>query len=462
MRAPIGNLAFLPVSVAGFALAVRAARTDPALRRPWSLIAAAFASILAGDAIWSFIDLVRHADPYPSAADPFYLAFYPLMLAGLLAMPAAKRRRGETVKFALDAATILVGAGMFVWHFVVRPVVTAGTPGTAETFLSLAYPSGDLVLVFVATVVLLRRPNATVRTPVAMLAAGIGLFVVADIAYSGLSMGGTYATGDWPDALWMAAQCAFAAAAAVQVRRASQHRIAERDDTPARRPFSLLPYAAILVGYGLLFGAARPSATTRMGSLLLGAIALTALVIARQVTVMFENARLMTQLHDLARTDDLTGLFTRRAFLELAGREWERSRRYERPLCALAIDVDRFKQVNDSLGHATGDDVLASVARRIRLSLRVTDVLGRTGGDEFVAVLPDTSVYDATALVERLRGLMSLPVETIRGPVFVTVSIGLTPADGCRNLNGFLGRADAALYEAKQDGRDCVRMLVAG
>lgn len=458
----IADLAFLPVSVIGIVYAIRASRAHPTLRRPWRLIGGSFAALLAADTIWAYLELVQHDAPFPSPADPAYLAFYPLMLSGLLTMPAAGRRRDESLKLSLDAVTVLVGAAMVVWYFVVRPTVATTDPSLAQTLLSLAYPAGDLVLIFVASVVLLRRLDAAVRPAVVILTTGAALFVIADTAYSGLSLTDSYAAGDWPDAVWMIAQCLFAAAAVAQARRGARAGTVAGDDTITHRPVSVLPYAAILLGYGLLFAVARPTAQSRTGGLLLGAIALTVLVIARQVTVMFENARLVTQLHDLARTDDLTGAFTRRAFWELADREWARAQRYDRPLCALAIDIDRFKDVNDSLGHATGDQALAAVARRIRLSLRVTDVLGRTGGDEFVAVLPDTTIADATALVERLRGLMSLPVETARGPIAVTVSVGLASADGGASLHGLLDRADTALYTAKRDGRDCVRMLVAG
>lgn len=458
-RMPVADLAFLPIGVAGVALAIRAARRDAPLRRAWLLIAAALAFTLTGDALWAALELIAHRSPFPSVADPFYLGFYPLMMAGLLLVPVAERQPGDGLKIGLDALTMLIGGGTLLWHFVMRPLVGEGS-GTSAA-LALAYPAGDLVLLFGVASVMFRRPDPAARSTLRCLAAGCALFVAADAAYGALSLRGDYRAGDWPDAIWMAAQGMFAVAATLpsSAHRRDVHDAGDAVQTP--RAFSMLPYASIVVAYALLFVVARPDASNPTGFLLIAAAALTALVVVRQVIVIIENERLTRSLQRLVRTDELTGLFTRRAFMDLAQREWARAKRYQRPLAVLAIDVDNFKAVNDGYGHRTGDEVLAAVARRCRLSLRVTDVLGRVGGDEFVAVLSDTPPDDAYALIERLRGLMSLPVETPNGPITVTVSIGVAGAGGFANLQAMLDRADEAMYAAKQDGRNCVREAVA-
>lgn len=457
-QATIADLGFLPVSLGGAAMAWLAARRSPRSKAAWRMLAAAFLAMWLGDATWAYVELVQHRDPFPSIADPLYLLFYPLALGGVLLFPAARRRRGEGFTFALDAATVLLGSGMVVWYFVLRPtVITTGTD-TMSAVLSLAYPVGDLVLLLGIATALLRRPDYASRCCLRMMVAGMAVFVFADVGYGYLSVGDRYAAGDWPDAGWMIAQVLLMAAAWMQVRGDSGGD-SHREHSSEHASFSVVPYMAVLLGYGLLFTVARPQSDTALGGLVLGAVALTVLVLTRQVRVMHENAQLMHELQALTRVDELTGLMTRRAFLELAEHEWARARRNGSPLCVVALDIDHFKSVNDRLGHSTGDTVLATVGERIRASLRASDIAGRLGGDEMIVLLPDATISDAHAAVERLRAAIEPPIATTRGGIAVTVSAGIAEmSDQQTALIELLEGADGALYRAKSAGRNAVRV----
>ena len=172
-----------------------------------------------------------------------------------------------------------------------------------------------------------------------------------------------------------------------------------------------------------------------------------------------ELAQALEQIRQLATHDDLTGLLNRRAMLDRMQLEQRRSLRSGSPLLIAQLDIDHFKAVNDTHGHAAGDLVLQSFADTVRRNVRDTDVLARWGGEEFVLLLCDTPAADAVALMERLRQAvqaMQVPVSQRDGPITVTVSIGLarhTPADP---LAGTLERADQALYAAKAGGRNRV------
>ncbi len=172
-----------------------------------------------------------------------------------------------------------------------------------------------------------------------------------------------------------------------------------------------------------------------------------------------ELAQALEQIRQLATHDDLTGLLNRRAMLDRMQLEQHRSLRSGSPLLIAQLDIDHFKAVNDTHGHAAGDLVLQSFADTVRRNVRDTDVLARWGGEEFVLLLCDTPAADAVALMERLRQAvqaMQVPVPQSGGPITVTVSIGLarhTPADP---LAGTLERADRALYAAKAGGRNRV------
>jgi len=179
---------------------------------------------------------------------------------------------------------------------------------------------------------------------------------------------------------------------------------------------------------------------------------------ANQAAVALQKVRLIESLHRLATTDALTGLANRRHFMEQAEREFEHARRYFAPLSALMLDIDHFKQVNDTYGHAAGDAVLRMVAEVCAAALRKVDVIGRYGGEEFAALLPETRLKDAARVAERLALAVSdLPFDIQGRLLHVTVSVGVAEALGPGDtLARMIDRADQAMYRAKQAGRNRV------
>jgi diguanylate cyclase (GGDEF)-like protein len=180
-----------------------------------------------------------------------------------------------------------------------------------------------------------------------------------------------------------------------------------------------------------------------------------------------ERERLTRELERLATVDELTGLFGRRHFMTLAERELARLDRTGTSLVAMMLDIDRFKAVNDTHGHAAGDAVLRAFGAVLRRELRQVDIAGRVGGEEFAVLLPDTPPDQGFAVAERLRQATTsigraLDPATDDGapgqvrPVPVTVSIGVTAYAATDTVDALLKRADAALYAAKRAGRDRV------
>lgn len=174
-----------------------------------------------------------------------------------------------------------------------------------------------------------------------------------------------------------------------------------------------------------------------------------------------ERKQMEEELRRLSTLDSLTGLLNRRQFFNLAQQEYERFRRYHRPLALIMADIDYFKPVNDQHGHLVGDQVLQQVAETLQRNLRQVDILGRYGGEEFVIVLPETDTATAQALAERLRAAIAQAVVvTAQGAVSVTLSLGVAAiSDGHpMSLERLLDSADQMLYQAKQAGRNCVRV----
>ncbi len=166
------------------------------------------------------------------------------------------------------------------------------------------------------------------------------------------------------------------------------------------------------------------------------------------------------ELREIADTDDLTGISNRRHFLEIARHELKRAKRFHRSLSVVMLDVDHFKAVNDTRGHAVGDDVLRTLAHTCLKALRDMDVIGRYGGEEFAILLLETDEKQAFKVTERLRkAVQKMAIDTDAGPVRITVSQGIATATGAESdIPELLARADTALYAAKNNGRNRVEV----
>lgn len=176
---------------------------------------------------------------------------------------------------------------------------------------------------------------------------------------------------------------------------------------------------------------------------------------ADHVAVALNNARLYAETRHLAMTDHLTGLATRRAFMVHANALTEQSVRYKHPLAVFMLDVDRFKQINDTHGHTAGDTVLVMLSAAARRALRRSDVLCRYGGEEFAALLPETEVDEALRIAERVRVAISrLRIPEVRLPVTVSIGISSVRLETEQTIDDALRRADTALYRSKDGGRN--------
>ena len=165
-------------------------------------------------------------------------------------------------------------------------------------------------------------------------------------------------------------------------------------------------------------------------------------------------------LQSLARTDDLTGIWNRRYFMERMTWQMRMAKRYEMPQTFCMCDIDHFKQVNDTYGHFVGDDVLRVTARTLSAGLRDIDLLGRYGGEEFCILLVNTGIEQARPIAERLRErLGELVFDAEGGRTFqATASFGIAESSPEEDAESLIQRADEAMYSAKQAGRNCVRV----
>ncbi len=416
-------------------------------RRPDVLLAAAaVTSFSAGDTFYVLMTVGGRTLSFPSPADVGYLLVYPLLLAAL-AVTVRRHARGLAPSVWLDCAVGSLGAGA-VLAVILHPVLDSATADLSPlaTAVAVAPPVFDLVLVAaIAGIAALRGVQMGTRW--ILLAAGLLVFAASDVVYGLQVTTGTYVLGTPLDAGWAIGLALMATWVDGTTRG---RRIAPQDLRPATRTTALaVSLVATIAGLTVLVVSSQVPVS--MLALSLAAGALLAAAARAQVA-----ARLLERMADqrlvAAATDELTGLPNRRALyaegqLRLAEPGAPRH-------ALLMLDLDRFKEVNDSMGHHAGDQLLIEVGSRLRANLRGHDVLARLGGDEFAVLLDDAGHDEALNAAARLCAAVTEPlvVEDTSLRIGVSIGIALFPDDG-PDLSVLLRKADIAMYKAKASRR---------
>lgn len=234
----------------------------------------------------------------------------------------------------------------------------------------------------------------------------------------------------------------------------SEPSAATNEDFPSAPPMNSIIVAPLTIEekvYGAIaLGSGKTSAFSQDDLQLLVSFAATA-------TTALQNAQLHAVVQQQAVTDTLTGLYNRRGFFELAEHEILRAQRFNRPLAMILLDIDLFKQINDTHGHLMGDKILAGVSANCKAELRQVDIIARYGGDEFIVLLPETSMKEAISAAERLRTRVEgLSFANNNQLVRVTLCAGVAELQSGDTLKALIERTDQSLYRAKQGGRNRV------
>jgi diguanylate cyclase (GGDEF)-like protein/PAS domain S-box-containing protein len=572
-----------PAAIAAALLAIVAARVtrQPAARKTWRFLAAAIVTYNLGNLVDAFLR-ISGLTPFPSLADFFYLAFFPVLIAGILVSLRASSLRASWGRLLLDSLILVLGFGTFFWFFVISPAAAANEEELARFVLTQVYIALDCLMVMAIGVLLMNSSNCPLRkTTIALLAGGFVLMFLGDIVWAASVVVNQYISGDnFSDVLYLACYASLAAAAQVQIRDKSRperqrsagasaitqgiayaglglsffvlvyfaasdgsspvtimtvaifvlailvmarQSVILRDDALARqrkavdlvearfaslirnasdvimivdadgrieyaspavqRTFGLWQddlvgrrlgeiwreadndriaafLAEVTATQGISIGPVEIPVGTKtrrfilecVGSNLLDDPAVKGLALnLRDVT---ERKALEDQLRQLAFHDPLTLLANRSLFRNRVEHALALSRRTQERLAVLMIDLDNFKNVNDSQGHEVGDRLLQTAAQRLVKCTRAADTVARLGGDEFAVLLEGiTTVEQAERIATSVTEAFRTPISIDGNDMLVTASIGVAfsaPGDDTENV---LRNADIAMYNAKSTGK---------
>ena len=431
--------------VSAFVCLIRANRST-AYRRSWRVLAFGLALYGLGDVyLAAFVGghgskAVNNGDDLANVVpNVFWIGFY---VCAFVALLLVMRDIAERLPISVWLDGIVGGLAVAALAgALVGPVMSTDASGTMSVVVTAAYPILDILLLLVATAVLAMfnwRPPAGLW----FFVGGLSLFGVADIAFVFMVQHNEYTPGAALDAAWLLATAVMALAPG-----------RSRKPTGAPLPNAVLlgvPVGSTLCAVGLLvYGHSHP-----LHSVAIGLAAGTVVAAIGRLVVTFGEVRLLSHSRQLALTDELTNLANRRAFYEHV--ESYLGQRADQRGALLLLDLDRFKDINDSLGHHAGDDLLREVGERLRHTVhREHDLLARLGGDEFAVFAVDVDDAGAATLAGRISSALLEPfvVDGVTVRVAASIGVAVFPAHG-EEVSTLLRRADIAMYAAKgmQDG----------
>ncbi len=393
-----------------------------------------------GDVVWT----LESSPSSASVADAFYLAFYPLACLALVVSVRAQVGRIRPSAW-LDGAMAGLGATA-ICTVIALDTIAGSIGGTAvSATVNLAYPIGDLVLLGLAVGAVVIVPRCPAR--LLLFAGGCVLMAIGDTIYLYQSSAGTYRVGTPLDLTWPAAMLAMSASVWL---RSSRH--VPRSPLIERAPrLVILGFVSVACFVILVLGNVEHVNTVALA--LAAATLMTRAV--RMAVSLREQRNLSAAQHHQALTDELTGLANRRHLLDELERALDtlgNGGPQSGGLALLLIDLDHFKEINDSFGHQTGDALLRQIGPRIRQVIRRNDLVARLGGDEFAVLLYGANASKATTVARRLSALLEEPIDLDVASLHVGASIGVALApEHAQGASELLHCADIAMYRAKSE-----------
>jgi diguanylate cyclase (GGDEF)-like protein len=442
-------LACLAISLLGFVIGVASSKTP---------LPVAVVTVFTALVIVIARAIEENADsPHTLIPESLFLASQVLVVLGLVFI-LRRRLHGQAGNVLADGLIVGIGAWLVVWVYLVQPSLgVTGNSAAFTTIRSITLGVTMIVLFLLATLLFSQTvpspANAFVGIAIALALSGIILRAVVfrgDVSFS-------TATLDAP--LLMAIALAGAGFAHPSIR----HIAATGSNTVVPALMTrLLTTTSSLVAPIIVLAIDKPANTQDTTVRTITVCILAAVVMSRVVQSVRLNANTQEQLVRSALTDSLTGLPNRALMLQHIETAMRSSWKTNVQPTVLFIDVDRFKNINDSLGHSIGDDVLTEVSRRLTSAVPTHATVARIAGDEFVVLDATTeTVTQSVLLAEQVLDSLRSPIKTRDGDMFVTASIGVaySPTAVELSANELMRHADTAMYRAKNAGRNCIALF---
>ncbi|MGB6406680.1 MAG: DUF4084 domain-containing protein [Planococcus donghaensis] len=423
---------------------------------------------------------------YPGPPDLFYFLQIVFYLAAFVYQLKQREEISYQIKFLFDMMILITVSTALSWHFLIQHVLPGQTASPLLIVLSLAYPIGDLLLMFGVISLYIGFSHTLPYQVAALIITGLIFQVFADTAHLYSTLSDTYSSGNLYDPLW-GLSLLLVALAGLHALEPSKRRSSKLTVTPTEEHVSvriLLPYFSLMI----LFIVMTLEQKEDMTGLIIGAGIAAFLILTRQIFTIVDNQRLLSnynqltsvlehkieqrtvevtssnnqlketvhQMKHMAYHDVLSGLPNRRLFLEKLEASIVEAKHKSHKLAVVFIDLDRFKNINDTFGHEFGDLLLQAFSQRILDNLRSIDTLSRQGGDEFTLLLNAIKEEkDIAPIIHKLQKALEKPLIIKNQELYISMSIGISvyPKDG-DTTDELLKNADNAMYSAKEKGRN--------
>lgn len=419
----------------------------------WFLISLGLFGEFLAQSTWVYYDWVLHTpSPDLSEADIFWIL---QSIAFIAALVVRSKQTLYGLRYSLDMAIILVGTFSISWKYVILPIV-ASTGEFTTLVVDLIYPISDLIILLLNILLIYNRRTKFGSEVNRLLTTGFLVYIVGDTLYLIFGDLAGYEVDNLLNPFWLAATFLLTLACIYSAQPSSVEALAEGEADQRITRTMLLPYIVLgsLVVLMLLEVGLNDSVVS-------GIVVSILLISLRQVTVMMENSRLMTELklalersEYLASHDGLTSLLNRRTFEEKLAASMQGLHRPERRMALMFFDLDGFKQINDTYGHDVGDELLRTVAVRMERMKREDMILARLGGDEFVALLPqwesEQEIHDCAKLL--LAAVTEpLTIREVRLEPRTSIGIAIYPGHAL-TPEDLMRHSDIAMYRSKEKG----------
>ncbi|MDG5472513.1 EAL domain-containing protein [Jeotgalibacillus sp. ET6] len=448
---PASSFLQFSASLLSFIWLAQAHRSSvPALKKFWFLLGGGMLLYTISNAIWFFFQMTGKETLIINLTDVLWIAAYSFFLAALLVKTRKMSTSYSPQAYIFNIFIYMITSAAVSIHYLITPVLQLTNDSLIITIFMMVYPILNLSIIFLITIMYYLMKSSKEKDMLLFLIIGFFLQIIADSFYAYLSSSGAYYEGHPVDVLWIIAILFIGFAASHKKSAPASSGITIKN--PFEEKEFIFPYSSMLILAPLVMH----SYEWKFNALTIGLWITFVMTIGRQLIIINKNNNLMKEYRYLAYHDPLTGLKNRVRFQESLKKLLNRTT--IQSLSVLLIDLDRFKVVNDTLGHQTGDRILMETANRIRSTIGKRGEVYRLGGDEFVIIHPDASEETSAKLAQSILDTFQQPFDVKGYTINLTPSIGISlfPGNG-RNDEELLKTADAAMYVAKESGKNSFR-----